>query len=495
MSPSLATLSTRATTLLSAAHTNYAELQTIAKELDQKIQSASSDIYKNSELLKLALQCQTALETHAEELMLHTRWQKLGHNPEFITTHPDCVAFLTDSGVAFQIAGFRDSLIANPERHTIAKDADGHPLIMLEGTMTRWEVIKERFSYLKKYNVLCNKHNEAERWTYTSQSGITARDMYHFNKPFHVYELDSDVVTKLQEYAHTFYTRKNPHPDAKYILQICTSMGVLCTKQGPLLKKIGEKLASHYALRVITPRGEVYSFGLRRDIGELEGVDMSNALGKVKGRIAMNDFDELRPHSGRYVTTVPLTEEAATTILQGVVATNNNIPSFDYFDANCVELAERILATAGVHVETMEPLEGCLQDIAVAIFKNIPFLGAAVRKTRQIAKSVLSAIPPIPVFVKNTFSFMAKVITYLPNKILAICKNVFVWKMGWTCQSPALAAIRSTRSISALDFLDENLSNIRYPRHLMRWQKRQTTTFCHQYQGKPQLALIPPDRL
>lgn len=493
MSCSLATLSNRAQALIEATHTNYAELQTVTNELDQKIQSASRDIYTNSDLLNLTLRCQTALETHPEELMLHTRWQKLGHNPEFITTHPDCVAFLVESGVAFQVAGLRNSLIANPQRHSIAKDADGHPLIMLEGTMTRWEVIKERFSFLRKYHVLCNKHNEAERWTYTSQSGITARDMYHFNEPFHVYELDSEVVTKLQQYAHTFYSGENPHPEANHILQICTSTGVLCTKQGALLKKIGEKLASHYAIRVITPKGEVYSFGLRRDIGELEFVDMSNALGKVKGRIAMNDYDELRPHSGRYVTTVPLTEEAANTILRDVIATNSSIPSFDYFDANCVELAERTLATAGVRVETMEPLEGCLQDVAVAIFKNVPFLGAAVRKVRQVAKSILSSIPPVPVAVKTAFGFAAKVAMYLPNKILALCKNIFVYKMGWTCQSPALAAIRSTRSISALDFLDENLSNIRYPRHLMRWQKRQTTTHCHEYQGRPELALIPPD--
>lgn len=489
MSSSVATLADRASALLSATHINYSALQTVSKELDLKIQS----VCKNVECMSLLLRCKTALASHTEELALHSRWEKLGHNPEFITTHPDCVAFLVESGLAYQIAGLHNSLIANPERHIVAKDADGHPMIMLEGTMTRWEVIKERFSFLRKYHVLCNKNNEAERWTYTSQAGITARDMYHFNEPFHVFELDKATLSKLQAYAQIFYYGQAPNPAANYILQICTSTGVLCTKQGALLKKIGEKLASHYAIRVITPQGEVYSFGLRRDIGELEFVDMSNALGKVKGRIAMNDYDELRPHSGRYVTTVPITQEAANTILQGVMATNTGIPSFDYFDANCVELAERTLATAGVHVTTTEPLEGCLHDVAVAIFKNIPCLGAAVRKVRQVAKALFSNIPKVPVAVKTGYSFVASLVFFVPNKLLALCKNIFVWKMGWTCQSPALAAIRTTRSISVVDFFNENLSNIRYPRHLLRWQKRQPTTYCHEYKGRPELALIPSD--
>ena len=419
------------------------------------------------------------------------RWEKLGHNPEFAVTYPACVDFLLDSGVAYLISGLHNSLITNPEKHVVCRDLDGHPLLLLEGAFVRWETIEQKFTYLKKYHVLCDKQNPQVRWTYTSHAGITCRDMYYFQEPFHVYELQLSAVAKLQNYAQSFFTDGSRN-FATHVLQICTSKGVLCANQNAFLKSVGEKLASHYGVRVITPEGKVYSFGMRRDLGELEFVDASSALGKAKGRIAMNDYDELRPHTGRYVTSVAISKEAATSILDDILKTNGNTPSFDYFDENCVELATRCLKTAGVEVDTIERLEGAISDIILSVLKNIPIVGGVVRRVRQLVRAVFALFSALPIAIKQLCSFVVCIVLYLPTKMLAALKNLLVWKMGWTMQSPSHAALKAMRRIYLVDLFNEELSNIRYPRNLMRWQKRQVTTWCHQYEGRLSLALLPP---
>lgn len=389
------------------------------------------------------------------------RWAQLGHDPQISQMHPDCADFLLDSGLAYQIAGMANSRVLEANKHKLQTDATGQPLILVEGVPTPWEEVKKRFGYVKRYHTLHAKENPNERWTYTSYQGITKRDMYKYDAPFHVYELEPSLVARIQQHAQVF----SADPQKDHVLQICTSLGKLSAKANSILKAVGRKMASHYALRVLTPDGKLYSLGLRRDLGQQEEVGLATALGRVKGVVAMNDFDELRPHSGRYITSIPITSEQAAKIL------HTKAYEFDYLDANCVKHTVNCLQIAQVPVEAKVPLEKCINDIALSFFKKIPLIGGVVRTLSKLT----AMLPELP-----------KPLTWLPNKILALFKNALIWSLGWTTSS----ALVPKRSISAAELLDEELSNLHYPRALMRWQKQQPTTSCHSYTGKPELALF-----
>lgn len=474
---------------LSAVHPNYVQLQKASVSLKEKIKTVVADSLSGRLAHGLLESASQVLKQHEDEIPLHVKWDRLGFNTDFIATHPDFVNFLLDSGLAFQICGLRHSLTSNPEKHVIAKDVDGHPQILVEGKLVRWEVIKATFGYLKQYHVQHKLENPDERWTYTSHVGLAPLDIYRFDKPFHVYELPHDVVSRLQNYA----AQGKPDPNKNYVLQVCTSKGVLFGTSGTFMGRVAEKLATHYGLRIITPTGEVYSFGYRRDIGEQQYVGASSLLGQVKGRVAMHDFEELRAHSGRFVTTLPASKEAADQILAEIMAVNESNPSFDYFHDNCVELTTRCMGFAGINVQTKETLEGFMRGIATTFFKKMPILGVGVRKVAQAVQAVYAKLPGIPVCVKSLTSRVVKVVTYIPNKIGAVAKNLLVWAIGWTKASPTLAALKPTRTLAWLDFFNHKISDINYSRNLLRWQKQQKTTYCHAYVGYPTLAILPPD--
>ncbi len=494
MSNSIDFLLCQASRILESPTPNYANLHTLTSTIERKVSKVSADnLSKVTAFLK---ECKEALKIHADEVKTHTSWQELGFPPEFIQTFPDCVDFLVNSGVAYQIACFRNSPSKHADKHTVGRDADGHPMILIEGKMTRWEEVKGTLEAYKDYNVLRSRDKPEELWTYISPLGITKHDIFRFSKPFCVDELPIEYVTKLQEYSKTFYSAKNPDPspDVKkpYVLQICTSTGVLFRDSNRFLRGLFRKLATHYGIRIITPNGEVYSFGYRRDVGERAYLRLATALGQVKGRIALNDFEESRPHDGRYITTIPLSESAARIALNDIVETNERVPSFDWLHDNCIELTMRHLRFAGVNVQTQTPLEICIQDLMSGVVKNIPTVGPVIARISRVAKNVFNKLPTLPAPVRQLRDIVVSVIFYVPAKIGAIAKYIFVWAMGWTTASPTLACVKPGRSFSIRHALNESYSNVHYPRKLLRWQKQQSTTHCHEYKGVPTFAVLPP---
>lgn len=519
-SQSIDALANNAHAILKAPHRNYALLQKTVKALDQKVTTAAESIIgaldgpskaqkkealnelsgfiqkKKHEIESHQQLLQNELDNHPAELKAHARWESLGHNPDFIETHPDFVDFFLSSGVAYQIAGFRNTSQNLHTRHAISKDEDGHPMVLFEGKMTRWDAIKERFTFLKEYDVLVSKNDPEERWTYT-ENGITNRDIYRYNEAFHIYTLPQEERAKLQLHAQDFFDDKNPDTTPNIpkdcVIQICTNVGVLCKDSNPLIKKVTKKLASHYRIRVITKEGKVYSFGYRRDVGERDFLQKSSTLGQVRGVVAMNDFDEFRAHDGCYVTTAPLSTDAANRILQELVRLNENVPAFDYFDENCVEITGRCMRIAGIEIDTKARLETCVRDIAYSFIKGIPILGKVVKQIKVIAKRVFNAIPPMPAPIKRTLRVVSHAVFFIPTKLFALVKNILVLCLGWTKVSPGLADVGKGRSFKVFrDLLDADYSNVAYPRKLLRWQKRQKTTHCHIYGGKPRLVIMPP---
>ncbi len=490
MSNKIEFLLVQASNILVSAAPNYAKLHAITQDIEKKVHKVSGDA-----LIKVSAYLQSykdVLATHKDALKVHLDWQTLGFPPEFIETHPDCVDFLIKSGVAYQIACYRNSPSLHADKHTVRPSDDGHPMILVEGTMTRWEDIKGKLVSYKEYDILRSAQAPNEFWTYISPLGITRQNIFRFSQPFCVDELSQEYVKKVQEYAKGFYTEQNPDPtpdvQKPYVLQICTSTGVLFRDRNVFIRGLFKKLATHYGIRIITPEGKVYSFGYRRDVGERAYVRTSTALGQVLGRVALNDFEESKPHDGRYITTLPLSEEAFRKAIQDVVDLNCSQPSFDWLHANCIKITMRQLSFAGVDVQTETRLETCIKDVVNAVVKNIPTFGSPIIKIKKVAKQIFSYIPALPLPIKK----VRDIVLYIPAKIGAIAKYLLVWAVGWTTVSPSLACVRESRKFSLWDALNQDYSNVHYPRKLLSWQKRQATTHCHTYTGVPAFVILPP---
>lgn len=512
----VAMLAKSARELLNAPTRNYAALAGVCKSLRERVTGATQFVFSQvdkaeqievqaakrrfgSEIQEVATTLQPllaetdeALQAHTQLVKIHTRWIELGFDREFITTHADCVEFLVTSGVAYSIAGFRNTLNDDPN-HTIAKDQDGHPLIRLEGVMTRWEVIKEKLASLKEYDVLVSKSDENERWTYT-EKGITQKDIYHYHEPFPIFSLAQTDYKALLEQGKKFYNKRHPDPKPDQfkdaIVQVCTSVGVSCRGQAPIVQKATKKIASHYGLRIITKEGKVFSFGFRRDVGELAYVRASNALGSVKGVMAMNDFDELRPHQGRYVTSIAISSEDATKILAEIVATNKNGASFDMLQSNCVEKVADCLDIAGIRVDTRESFESTINTLTYKFFKHLPYIGGCVKKVKDCVQTIFRAIPPL---VAKPISVVVSIVFYVPNKLVTVAKNCFILYFGWTSASPSLAKepYYCKRSFSPFrDLFKDRLSDLNSSKKLLRWQKMHKSTSCYPYDGKPRFNIL-----
>lgn len=498
--------------MLVSGAVNYAELSAIAKKLNTRISHAVDFIFLQAgnhqtspESLQpfikqvidtvqpILLRTQEAMQAHPEEVKTHTRWLQLGFDVAYINSHPDMVNFLIKSGFAYQIAGFRNSDGLNCDTHRIERALDGHPLLLVEGVMTRWEQVKASLVICKEYDILLSKDNPQERWSY-NEKGIVKLDIYNFSKPDSMLTLSPDVVAKLQEHGKKFYTKRNPDPKPhelkEAVVQICTSVGASCKSQPGFVQDATKKMASHYGIRIITKEGKVYSFGYRRDFGELEHVKMATALGQVKGVMGMNDFDELRPHRGRYITTIAISTKDAESMLEQIVQMNQEGQAFDLLDANCVKKVCDLLLNCGLVVDAKEPLEESVKSVVYKFFKHLPYMGSIVKKVKKCAIAIIAWIPrPIT----RPISFVVSIVFYIPNKLFTIAKNIFIFSFGCEATSPKLEAdqaIAKRRFSLVHDLFRDGLSDVNSSRKMLRWQKRHKSTFCHPYTGSPKFSII-----
>jgi len=482
-------------TILTAPTINYVKLQNTSGRLRNTIRQANKT--EREKLTKITSpilqQAHKEIQSHQSELKTQTRWLDLGFDEDFISTHPYFVDFMLESGIAYSIAGLKNTFGAQNTLHEIRKNEEGEPCVLVEGVFRPWNEIKDKFTARKEYDVFVSKNNESERWTYTDQ-GITKQDIYEFTEPSPICTLSETEYTTVCNHAKKFYSEKNPDPkphelkDA--VIQIATSVGVACRGQTPFVQNVAKKLASHYGIRIITKEGKVYSFGYRRDFGELDHVETKTTFASVKGVMAMNDFDELRPHKGRYVTSIAISSTDADKIMKEIIGQRGG--SFDMLHHNCVEKVAQCLAIADVKVDTVEPFESSITLLAYKFFTHLPYIGQCVKKVKKCACRILNAIPQV---VSRPIRFTASIIFFVPHKILTVLKNLFIISLGWTKASPTLQkqSCHCKRKFSYCDLFNPNLSDFNSSRKLLSWQKRKQSTECYIWNGKPLFCLLPQD--
>lgn len=432
------------------------------------------------------------------------QWQEFGLFPEWVDTFPDCVKFLLESKLIYTIIGFHNTC-RNDLLDGLQIGRDGHPLIKVEGDLRRWERVKEMISYDSEGEQIKSKGysgNIANIWNYFHLHGLIRQDRFYYDQPFPVFKLSTEELLQLQDHARRFY---ETHDEVELgvkkecVLQFFTSPRKDGLLAHPLLENFSQQYPMHISIRLITADGYVYSFGYHEQRQIIDDI-ASTLLKTGNARIAMLDYEEFRKHSGRYVTSIPITSKNAEGILNRVAQLNQQQLRFNYARQNCSALVNEVMAFTGYEVDLRTTAKTALWA-TVPSLSQLPYIGHLIAAVQGVIERIWNTILDcIPACVLSLFSWADYVVFALPRKCQTIAANLFLWKIGATTMTGPLdsgveedfsrpdGTIQSFSTLfrSWTDFFKDD-HDVFQPAYFIRWQKRQHSTTYHAPRHRPRL--------
>ena len=232
----------------------------------QKIASASSNLPHVTEMInrlakpRVAQLTQVFADTQAKiaakpdivklDTKIVEKWKKFNLPPSILEHHADCARFLIESGLIFTLIGYRETVLG-ADRGEIKLDADGHPMVQVQGRYVRWETVGDRnIDYLKldadghpmikmqgrfvRWQTIArelyydpkseNIKSKAypgslvQVWNYCYPQGLIPMDRFNYERAFPIYELTQSQYDKTKQHALKFY-ETNPEKRSKASLK------------------------------------------------------------------------------------------------------------------------------------------------------------------------------------------------------------------------------------------------------------------------------------
>ena len=453
------------------------------------------------------------------DIKIADKWESLGLSnwlpDSVLESHADCVRFLFESGLIFSIAGYRETS-GNAEMKL--DPVDGHPLIKVEGEYKRWENIKQHLVYdPQTYQIRTKDYpgSIVESWSYLSPDGLVRKDRLNNEKLEPIYRLNETEHKRIKDFALKFY-ETNPEVDPTipkdWVLQFHTSprrkfvTAMPDLPKDPLYDNLVRNLNTHIVIRLIAPNGDVYSAGVEMPAESQEFLyDFTNFLGTVTAKVnKTGDFEEFRPHSGRLVTSMPLSDQRADTIMN--LLNNLGDVRFNFMRQNCSNLAQMTLKEAGYDIDLMTTAPALLYD-ALPDVKHIHYIGPVLEVINQLFRKIAAGICYItPQPIQNIVSIGADILLYVPRKIRTVALNLLFLKLGagkmlhpLPNNTPEDELYNANRylNFSRLirswgDIFDDKIGEIYHSKGFIKWQKEQNSTFTDPYTGSPKLSIVPP---
>ena len=239
------------------------------------------------------------------------RWAiKCGLDPKIYFKHPDFADFILSAHIQKFFEYFGEHKIKN----------HGQVGLLVEGEFTPWEAISKRF-FIEEGKIYSTETGEKKRWIYIGE-GLVCYDPLNWKTPI--------PLMKLKE------------PPGKYLFQVVTS------HVKPENQDLSDRVlqgARHTWFRIITPDGNVYSFGMAFDPREF---NVLQPLSSVKGRIACPDAYEASAEK-RIETTFPIEKENALNIGEIIKKYNRDENlQFNFIKGNCAGFTQEVLTASGI---------------------------------------------------------------------------------------------------------------------------------------------------
>ncbi|MBS0604231.1 MAG: hypothetical protein JSS60_04240 [Verrucomicrobia bacterium] len=441
---------------------------------------------------------------------LEAKWQKLGFPASVLEFHIDCARFLVDSGLAFTIAGYRETC-GDAREHDLKLDGDGHPMIKMNGNFVRWETIARELEYDPKSDKIKSRGyagNIVQSWNYFHPLGLVQKDRFNYDAAYPSYQLSQNEYDRLIAHSRKFYETNreiDPGIAKDCVVQFFTSPRRQGIPEHPLTDNLHENAPVHIAIRLITADKQVYSFGLQMPFEEQEFVlsdYFSTFLATALTNVSMRDYEEFRSHEGRIVTSVPLSSARSQNILNLINELNKKQLRFQYTRQNCSSLMQEVIQRAGYDVDIRTTagatLYGMLPDL-----NQFPIIGKGIAKIEACARNVWAALPK---FFRKGLTFGRNVIFYLPEKFGTIMVNLLMLKMGAAKKTAPLQegtedeelynkkGLQNFSSVirSWTDIFKDETSAVNHSKFFIDWQNQQKSTFVVPASSPPKMAIVPP---
>lgn len=458
-------------------------------------------------------------EIREKDAKVVEKWKKLKLPESILENHIDCARFLMESGLAFEIVGYRETC-RDPAQHDVQLANDGMPMIKVQGAFKRWDLIKRELVYDEKTEKIRSQAypgQVVQSWTYLNQ-GLVPIDRLNNSTMVPIYRLSQTERQRVVDHARKFYETNREVDQGipkDWVLQFHTSprrqfvASIPPLPDTPLLDNIVRNLNTHIVMRLIAPSGDVYSFGIEMPADSKEFLwenTMAKMLGTVTAKInKAGDYEEFRTHVGRLVTGVPLTAQRADNIIQ-MVNSSGDI-RFNFLRQSCLNLMNIVMKMAGYDAPpALTTVKEFFADLPPDV-KHIPYIGCCLDKINRVFQRIASCISwATPGLVKKIVLTVSDIALYVPRKVNTVAVNLLIKYKGGATMLHALPQgtedeefyqadrfLNFSRLIrSWKDLFREQTQEVYHSKYFIDWQKQQHSTFLEPGAPLPKLAVVPP---
>ena len=437
---------------------------------------------------------QACLTGKTRRVDLEKRWATLGLPVEVLDGPWECIETLFSSGAAYAMSAF---LRLSPESQLIRVPPETKELeVLFEGHFLSWTQFSKRYTWSKARDAFIGGLDSVEELSLTSApNGFIRKSRYTYDEPFPTAILNGEQLRAVQTQAAKYNDSTEP-PYA--VLQVFTSPGGF---SGPdwLCKAFAEtgNVPSHCGIRVISNKGEVFTFGYMMDPKEeTTWASPLRLASTVKACIGMIDYDEFRRFGSRYVTSLPLTSESFERVMNGLKEKQrSNDAVFNFGRENCASFSAWVLERAGYTLPDLRvSVSRFFGGLIVAPILHLPVVGKVIRsvagffssffsKAKGIEKRICS-LPPLRPIVAP--------LNYVAQRVEAMVKWVISYCMGGTKISPYVTRVVGSRArpfLSISDIFKVGATDMVSSEGLLAWMQQQKSTREYRYRG-PELTIL-----
>ena len=393
------------------------------------------------------------------------KWVRAGFDRELLTSDPEAVRFAVRSRLIYTISMFaKSSSFLRGERCTIKNDG-GRAHFKVHGEWVPYDALKEKIRFSEKE---CS----FEGWNFIHPDGFVQKDSATYDEVYPVATLTAEGYKASLDHAQSFWSPDQPEIDPgvekKYVLQVVTT-GRQLLPRAWWSKNAIKNFPEHGSLRLITPDGDIYSFGTKMRLPDQEFLStLSHYFGTGISNVPMPDYEEPRNSDDRTMAALPLSKERAEIVLDFVRRANKGI-AFNFARQNCVRFTEVVLGLVGVSMSTKMRAGEALCSLLPSL-SDVPVVGVGMaicaKKISTIASkicsfvgSVCARITPTPTNI--VWSWMSGVYRGVAQRIEALF---------WSCMS--LFVMGATLSIVPQDHpCGRDVPEVESFRQMMHWKE------------------------
>lgn len=465
---------------------DYVGIFSRLKELDSELKhtgGAEAATFQNEVSALMACIGTEPVKTVVKE---QEKWVKAGFDRALLKSDPEAVHFAVSTKLAFTIAMFDTSAhILEGERLTI-QNRNGVAFFKVEGEWLPYAAFKDKIVY-----------SEVEKkflgWNFIHPLGFVNSDWADYDRVYPVATLKNEAYRAAWNVANTFWTKKQPEVDPGVqkpcILQVLTT-GRNLLPPAWWANNFREHFPEHASLRLITPNGDVYSFGTKMRIPDEEFLCCrEHYMGTGLSNVPVPDYEESRNSDDRTMVSLTVSEARAKGILDFVSRANKGI-SFNFARQNCIRFAETVLRLAGMNMSTKITGLKAFSHL-IPRLSDIPMVGTGLSRVAgrivQVARAIFHGVCCVvqAVLPKSLWKIGEDAVVRLGEKIAGIADIALnclsVWVLGAHTSivpehQPVVPEVETFRTaISAKDLFNPQALSKYYSTQLKEWMHEQST--------------------